>query len=78
MVASYYMQMNLGHDVTVKTPDKCKESTIKHVGVLKRWSSKWQCYIDVTRLSEIVEGDRLTVAIAENAEKNIEQVWKNL
>ena len=48
--------------------------------MLKKWSTKWECYIDVTRLSEIVEGDRLTVVIAENSEKSTsishEQVWK--
>ena len=71
----------IGHDITVKIADKCKESTTKCVGMLKKWSSKWECYIDVTRLSKIVEGDRLTVVIAENVEKSSisqEQVGKNL
>ena len=63
------MPLNLGYDITVKTADKCKESTTKCVGMLKKWSSKWECYIDVTRISEIDEGDHLTV-IAENAEKS--------
>lgn len=58
--------LNLGHDVTVKTADKCKESSTKCVGMLKKWSSKWECFIDVTKISEVVEGDHLTVVMAQD------------
>ena len=38
--------------------------------MLKKWSSKWKCYIDVTSISEIDEEDHLIIMIAENAEKS--------
>ena len=50
----------------MKIADKQKEdATSKCIGMLKKWSTKWECYIDVVRLSEIVEGDRLTVTLAD-------------
>jgi len=64
------VKFTTGHDVTVKVADKGK------MGMLKKWSAKWQCYINVSRLSEISDGDQLTVVVTKstNPQHQLQQV----
>ena len=62
-------------DVVVKlTSDDEAKGSSKSVGVLQVWSAKWSCYVDVSDLTEIGEGDRITVLVKDSVKKNNTEV----
>ena len=36
---------------------------MKTVYILQRWSEKWNSFVDVTDMDQVVEGDRLTITM---------------
>ena len=60
----------VGEDVVVKlTSDDEAKGSSKSVGVLQVWSAKWSCYVDVSDLTEIGEGDRITILVKDSVKK---------
>ena len=73
----FYLCFNcvVGEDVVVKlTSDDEAKGSSKSVGVLQAWSAKWSCYVDVSDLTEIGEGDRITVLVKDSVKKNNTEV----
>ena len=50
--------------------DEAAKCSSKNVGVLQVWSAKWSCYVDVSHLSEISEGNQVTVLVRDSTEKS--------
>ena len=64
----------IGEDVVVKLTGHDVTSSSKGVGVLQVWSTKWSCYVDVSDLAAIGEGDRITVLVQDGTQKSSTEV----
>ena len=61
--------------------DEAEHSTCNNMYILQRWEGKWDCFIDVSSIEEVKNGDRLTVVLKPGKEQNGSEVkvaWTKL